>query len=155
MEKLKKILAPTDLSETSLAGVRYALELARSSGAAVTIYHVIGPEELSRAGYRELLKDPIGVTETEVRRFVETHCGDLTLGIETHTTVELGAPESNIVEKANALGADLIVLATHGRTALAHVLLGSVAERVVRHAACPVLTVPARFPKSAGAASAT
>ena len=154
MDKVKKILAPTDFSETSLEGIRYALELARSSGAVVTIYHVIGPEELSRGGYRELLKDPIGVTESELGRFVEMHCGDLTPGIETHTAVELGTPESNIVDKANASGADLIVLATHGRTALAHVLLGSVAERVVRHAACPVLTVPARFPKSA-AASAT
>ncbi len=154
MDKVKKILAPTDLSETSATGVRYALELAKGSGAEVTIYYVIGPEEF-RGGYRELLKDPIGVTESELRRFVETHCGDLTPGIETHIAVELGTPESNIVEKANASGADLIVLATHGRTALAHVLLGSVAERVVRHAACPVLTVRATFPKNAGTARAT
>jgi nucleotide-binding universal stress UspA family protein len=132
MDKLKKLLAPTDLSETSLTGVRYALDLARTSGGEVTIYHVVGPEELSRYGYLGLLKDPIGTTERELQRFVDRYCGDLLPCVETHMAVELGTPETNIVDKAKASAADLIVLATHGRTGLSHVLLGSVAERVVR-----------------------
>jgi nucleotide-binding universal stress UspA family protein len=148
MERLKKILAPTDLSDTSVAGIRYALDLARLSGAEVTIYHVIGPEELRRNGYRELLRDPVGATESELRRFLNYHCGDLLPCVETRTSVELGTPETNIVDRAKASRADLIVLTTHGRTGLAHVLLGSVAERVVRHAECPVLTIrPERFQK--------
>jgi nucleotide-binding universal stress UspA family protein len=152
MENLKKILAPTDLSDTSLTGIRYALDLARISGAEVTIYHVIGPEELERNGYRELLKDPVGATESELRRFLEYHCGDLLPFVETRTAVDLGMPEENIVSKAKASHTDLIILATHGRTGLTHVLLGSVAERVVRNAECPVLTIrPARFQKTRAA----
>jgi nucleotide-binding universal stress UspA family protein len=100
------------------------------------------------------LRDPVGATESELRRFLNYHCGDILPFVETRTSVELGTPETNIVDRARASRADLIVLTTHGRTGLAHVLLGSVAERVVRHAECPVVTVrPARFQKSATGAA--
>jgi universal stress protein A len=68
--------------------------------------------------------------------------------------VEFGMPVDNIVEKAANEGVDLIVMSTHGRTGLEHMILGSVTEKVVARASCPVLVVPHRHPAAAGAKAA-
>ncbi len=141
MDKIKKILAPTDLSDLSLAGMRYALDMARVIGAEVTVYYVVGAEELMRYSHLGLLDDLIGKYDETLRRFVEDHCSDLLPLVDIHTKVELGTADINIVEKAKKDGSDLIVISTHGRTGLSHVLVGSVTERVVRHAPCPVLSI--------------
>jgi nucleotide-binding universal stress UspA family protein len=154
MEKVKKILAPTDLSELSRVGVRHALNLAKAMGAEVTVYLVVGYDELMHYGddmsdnYR--YEPPDHILERyrhALDRFLMDHFSDLIPGIKVHEKVALGAPDRNIVDEAKADGSDLIVLSTHGRTGLSHVLLGSVTEKVVRHAACPVLSV--RPPKIA------
>ena len=69
-------------------------------------------------------------------------------GLRCETAMLVGRPDAEIVARATATGAELIVMGTHGRSGLAHALLGSVAERVVQHAPCPVLIVPKRPEKA-------
>lgn len=150
-KKIKKILAPTDLSELSQAGVRYALNLARAVRAEVTIYHVVSHEEVMQ--YSKEIKGMIAnqtLRPTDhileryrlaLERFVEDHFGDFVPHVKIHAKVELGRPDKNIVEEAEAQASDLIVISTHGRTGLSHVLMGSVTEKVVRHAPCPILSI--------------
>ena len=141
MDKIKKILAPTDLSNLSLPGVRYALDLARTVEAEVTVYHAIDTDELMRYSRLGLLDSLIEKYDVALRRFLEVHCSELLPLVEVQTKVELGRPDVNIVEEAKREGIDLIVISTHGRTGLSHVLVGSVTEKVVRHAPCPVLSI--------------
>jgi nucleotide-binding universal stress UspA family protein len=140
MKKIEKILAPTDLSETSRIGLDYALHLARGWGAEVTVYYVTDAAEL--ANYRAAsLPDLIGKHEQALSRFMQDHYADLLPLVEVRTKVDIGTPTTNIVTVAEKEGADLIVMATHGRTGIAHMLLGSVTEYVVRNAKCPVFSV--------------
>lgn len=154
MVKIKKILAPTDLSDLSLEGVRYALNSARVLGAEVTAYHVIELEELMRYSYLGLLDDLADKYGVALSRFLELHCADLLPLAEVHTKVELGTPDINIVEEAKKEGVDLIVISTHGRTGLSHIVVGSVTERVVRNAPCPVLSIHPESRKAAGRTAA-
>jgi len=141
MNKIKKILAPTDLSDLSISGVRYALSLARTVGAEVTVYHTIEVEEMMHQTTADLLDDVVKKHETAVLRFLKAQCSDLLPGVDVHVKAELGTPDVNIVDEAKNDNADLIVISTHGRTGLSHILVGSVTERVVRHAPCPVLSI--------------
>ncbi len=151
MEKIKKILAPTDLSKLSWVGVRHALEFARAVGAKVTVYHVIGQDELMElsrnvdegidAKYRPYaIHNPLETCERGLSRFLKDHFSDLIPRVEVEEKVELGVPDKNIVKLAKTEGSDLIVISTHGRTGLSRMLVGSVTEKVVRHAPCPVLS---------------
>jgi nucleotide-binding universal stress UspA family protein len=141
MNKIKKILAPTDLSELSLAGVRYALNLARAVGAEVILYHAIEIEELMHRTIPDMLDDVVKNSEKAITRFLKAQCSDLLPGLEVHAKAELGTPDVNIVDEARNENVDLIVISTHGRTGFSHILVGSVTERVVRHAPCPVLSI--------------
>lgn len=150
--KIKKILAPTDLSELSQVGVRYALNLARAVGADVTVYHVVNYDELIQYGEEMkgrvmtslALRPPDNILERyklALARFLSDHFSDLIPWVKIREKVELGRPDENIVEWAKKDGTDLIVISTHGRTGLSHMLMGSVTEKVVRHARCPVLSI--------------
>jgi nucleotide-binding universal stress UspA family protein len=151
MEKISKILAPTDLSELSEAGVRYALNLAKAIGAEVTVYNVVSSEELMHYGERMRdRKTSIGYSppapilekyQAALSAFLEQHFSELMDGVKVHQKVEIGTPEINIVEQATKDGSDLIVISTHGRTGIPHMLLGSVTEKLVRRATCPVLSI--------------
>jgi len=145
MEKISKILAPTDFSELSQAGVRYALELAKAVKAEVTVYHVVSQGELMQY-YNELpvrpLMHPVNTYQQAMSRFMKTHFADLTADVKVHEKVEMGVAEKNIVNLAEEEGMDLIVISTHGRTGMSHMLVGSVTEKVVRLARCPVLSIP-------------
>lgn len=152
MDAIGRILAPTDLSEHSQAGVRYALELAASVHARVIILHV--------APYEEEFPYPLGIGEVSsayvpgpaleeylrarreaLERFVREHFAALMDGLQVSLEVEVGDAAQSIVDKAEAAQADLIVMATHGRTGLGHILIGSITEQVLRHARCPVLSL--------------
>ena len=143
MKKIKKILAPTDLSKLSRAGVRYAMELADAEGAEVVLYYVL------EVGDNALAHDPnLGTPATLFEKherllaeFVEKNFADLADKLKIRRTVEIGSAEKKIVEKAEQERSDLIVMSTHGRTGLDHVLVGSVTERVVGRAPCPVLSI--------------
>ncbi len=152
MHNIKKILAPTDLSKLSLAGLRYAINLARSFGAEVTVYHVINRDEIMQ--FSEQVKrfatavaigrhtaDFLAESQDALSRFLRDNLADLLSLVELRTKVEMGLPYKNIVKRAGDDGADLIVMSTHGRTGFSHILLGSVTEKVVRTALCPVLSI--------------
>ena len=147
MERIKKILAPTDMSELSQAGVRYALDLARRVGAQVTVYHVVSTDELMQQELGGPLSQILERYEQGLQKFLDEHFSDILPLVEVRTKVEIGAPDDNIVQEAEKEGMDMVVLSTHGRTGLSHILVGSVTERVVRHAPCPVLSIR---PKVAG-----
>ena len=144
MPKVKKILAPTDFSELSKRGIRYALEVARDSSAEVIAYHVIDlgeerPEIREPFGpYHDLLKDNRRVLD----KFLHDSFADCIDLVEVRQVVEFGRSFKSIVEIADQENVDMIVMATHGRTGLEHVILGSVAEKVVARSARPVLVIP-------------
>jgi nucleotide-binding universal stress UspA family protein len=152
---IRKILAPTDLSEHSQVGVRYALHLAKAIGAEVTVYHVVGYEELAQ--YGEQMTEKLATDyafrppdcilhrfQIALARFLNDNFSDLVPWVKVREKVEVGKAEENIVQRAKIEGSDLIVISTHGRTGLSHILMGSVTEKVVRNATCPVLSIHAR-----------
>jgi universal stress protein A len=140
MKKIEKILAPTDLSDLSALGVRYALELFRGWGAEVTVYHVTDATELAK--YKaSSLQDLIDKHKNSLSQFLSERFSDLLPLVEVREKVEIGAPAAMIIAEAEKEGSDLIVMSTHGRTGLAHILMGSVTEQVVRNAVCPVFSV--------------
>jgi nucleotide-binding universal stress UspA family protein len=145
VEKIRKILAPTDLSELSLAGLNYALELAQSQGAEVILYYVVGIAENWVSGRDEYEFDPVrGLVEDQrllLDRFVREKVSDHGAKVQMRQIVEIGVPYKAIVEKAEEEGVDMIVMSTHGRTGFDHMLIGGVTEKVVRRANCPVLTI--------------
>ena len=142
MIRLKTILVPTDFSECSEAAVKYGLALAEAFGASVHVLSVVeNPYTLPWA--TEGLSAPIGemLSDWEVqakRRLAETVPAT---GPRTILATCVGSPNVEIVRYAREHQIDLIVLGTHGRGLIGHMLLGSVAERVVRTAPCPVLVV--------------
>jgi len=153
MPKIKKILAPVDLSEFSRLGVGYALDLAQWQQSEVLIFNVITLEETPFPQGRE--EWVVQQTETpkfkkllDQRKklfdgFVRECCADSPLSARISHDIGVGTPYKRIIEKAEKTSADLIVMPTHGRTGLAHMLIGSVTERVLRRAPCPVLVIPA------------
>jgi universal stress protein A len=153
MTKLKKILAPADMSSLCISGIRLAFELAQWQQAEVLIYNVLTVEETPFpqgteewvAQQTELpkLKKSLDGRRKLLDDFISKEFADLIGNANVRQEVEIGTPYKRIVDKAAAEGVDMIVMSTHGRTGLAHMLIGSVTERVLRRAPCPVLAVPA------------
>jgi len=145
MPKVKKILAPTDFSELSKRGIRYALEMARDTSAEVIVYHVIdlGDERPEIHGpygpYHDMREDHRRVLD----KFLSDAFADCIDLVEVRQVVEFGRSYKNIVELAEQENVDVIVMATHGRTGLEHMILGSVTEKVVARSARPVMVIPA------------
>jgi nucleotide-binding universal stress UspA family protein len=142
------LLVPTDFSSGSSAATEYALWLAGRTNAKVIFYHVMEPTVYSVdfALTRPDLSTEVRERANEMlRQLVEEARGR---GIPAEHAVAVGAPFAEIGRAAAERKADLIVMGTHGRTGLSHVVLGSTAERVVRLAPCPVLTVKAPAPSS-------
>lgn len=152
MFKIKKVLAPVDLSSLSKLGVRYALEIANSQDAEVVIYNVLTVEETPfPQGAEEWVAKQTDVPKVkktlerrskQLERFVADEFASFTSNNRVRLEIEIGTPYKKIVEKAKQEGVDMIVMSTHGRTGVMHMLIGSVTERVVRRAPCPVLAVP-------------
>ena len=156
MARVKRILAPTDFSELSKVGIRYALEMARDVSAEVVVYHAIdvGGEWKDKPPKVAAYHDRLEESRRLLEKFVADNFADCIDLVEVRYAVEFGTPHKNIVEKATAEGVDMIVMSTHGRTGLNHIIMGSVAEKVVARATCPVLVVPhdGRRPALAAAA---
>jgi nucleotide-binding universal stress UspA family protein len=141
VEKIRKILAPTDLSDLSLAGVTYALELAQSQGAEVILYYVVGiADHWPRAEF-DPIRDLVADQKRWLDRFVKEQLADLSAQVKVRQIVEIGVAYKRIVEKATEEGVDMIIMSTHGRSGLDHMMIGSVTEKVVRRATCPVLSI--------------
>jgi nucleotide-binding universal stress UspA family protein len=145
----KRILCPIDFSDASRAALETAADLARRFGATLTLLHAYPvPGYTFPDGSFVASSKMLDELADQARRHLEEWkdiAASLGLpGVEAVTAV--GEPAHEIVTWATAHGADLVVVGTHGRTGLTHALMGSVAERVVRRAPCPVLTV--RPPKA-------
>lgn len=138
---LKAILVPIDFSEPSKKALRYAARFAEQFGSTVTLLHVIQPMVYpADFGYPATIVDNL---DSAVREQAEQQLSALTqlFSPAMKCLIRVGQPYHEITIAAKELNADLIVIATHGRTGLRHVLMGSTAERVVRYAPCPVLTL--------------
>jgi nucleotide-binding universal stress UspA family protein len=143
--EIRQILAPTDFSASSKQAVACAYEWARTFGAKLMLLHVLGIEKLPsymgflpQGGAAAILEDLECQARLALTRLLP-QAEDVK--VEVIAQVVTGTPYFKIIEIAQQEKADLIVIATHGRTGLSHFVMGSVAERIVRLAPCPVLTI--------------
>jgi universal stress protein A len=141
----QRILCPVDFSDPSRRALDLAVELAQRLGSTLTVLHVYAPPGyVLPEGYMPAGPEVLAEVELRTRESLEAWQkiaqagGAPTVDIATG----IGPAAGEIVHQARTGGFDLIVVGTHGRTGLAHMVLGSTAERVVRLATCPVLTVP-------------
>ena len=149
-----QILVPTDFSPPSDAALEYARILAAKFGASLHLLHVVddptAESDFVADGFAPTTEDIRDALLTQARARL-AHVMNVADRVHFHGTADavVGMPAPTIVDYAAATGSSLIVMGTHGRTGLAHLLMGSVAEHVVRTAPCPVLTV--RQPTEAAA----
>ena len=145
MPEFKRILLPTDFSATSEIAFNYVLDLAPRKASSVHLLHVIDDASVATAYpdgfYVELPGIRAQLAQEATRRLEEMVECCAGRGVAATASVGVGRPATLILETATNSGTDLIVMGTHGRTGLAHLMLGSVAERVLRVAPCPVLTL--------------
>jgi nucleotide-binding universal stress UspA family protein len=144
---LKRILVPTDFSECSDAALRYGLELARKFGASLHLLHVIqdpATQPWAAEGFAVPLLDAVEQWRKDAQARLEKSVPDADRA-KAIFSCDVASPFPEILRYAAANDIDLIVMGTHGRGGVSHLLLGSIAEKVVRRAPCPVLTV--RYPQ--------
>jgi nucleotide-binding universal stress UspA family protein len=145
MSVRQHILVPVDFSDLSLNGVRTANELAYEE-TRITLLHVYDPEQMRESGTIDLTpRDrglPLNLEKTLLSKLQTLRSNELgsVATVKYEMAVSRFVAEA-ICEQAKKLSVDLVVLTTHGRTGLMHLLMGSVAEEVVRKAPCPVLVV--------------
>jgi len=142
---IKHILVPTDFSEYADQALNYAIQLAQQLQAHITLLHIIdtaplgvveGATMLPPSYWQELETDIEQIMEESLKRLHD-------VGLQGETVIVHGVPFQTIVDTAEDKGADVIIMGTHGRTGLPHAIIGSVAEKVVRLAPCPVLVTRA------------
>ena len=151
--KLTRILAPTDFSNFSGFALEWAAYIAQCMKADLVLLHVI-PEEEGKIveeimGEGAVIRIPKGIREDVVKdrqkklkdQYNMVVSREIKSILRVEETTRIGLPFLEIIKVAKEKEVDLIVMGTHGRTGLAHVFIGSVAEKVVHHAHCPVLTV--------------
>jgi nucleotide-binding universal stress UspA family protein len=143
MIAIKNILCPTDFSSYSDHALSYAMEFAGRFGATVHVHHALNVPYMAMA--YEIGPDVVAAREIAEKTAKEGLAekarllSEAGVAVETHLTV--GTPFVDVVTLAREKSIDLIIIATHGRSALKQVFMGSTAERVVRKAPCPVLSV--------------
>jgi nucleotide-binding universal stress UspA family protein len=156
IQNVKKILAPIDFSEISIEAMRAAMELAKGIGAEVHLAHIIAPHHhfiplplaTNAEQSRELVREAamLEQAEEELKRIKKDEFGD---SKNVVTFAEVGHPVQKLLDYAKRNEIDLIMLATHGRTGAEHLVIGSVAEKLVRYAPCSVLVYRRRKPTTA------
>ena len=151
MIKIKKVLHPTDFSDNSKDALEYALAVCAWEKAELVLLHVCESFEFTPPEYymdeaevARQLKTRLNAVKKMLDEIAARHRGAVP---ETTTVAIGGKPCAEILRYAEERGVDMIVLGTHGRTGLAHFLIGSTAERVVRTSSCPVLTIRAATPE--------
>jgi nucleotide-binding universal stress UspA family protein len=146
MNAIHKILVPTDFSPHADEAFRVAQTLARAVGAEVILFHVARPPAVVSEGGK-LLANPGKADAANLwDRFHSLQPADPKVRVEHEVIVADRPRGGHILDVLDKLGCDLIVMGTHGRTGLEHLLFGSVAEEVVRLARCPVMVVKAPAP---------
>lgn len=147
MFNIKNILLPTDFSNTSLSAADYAVELAVKYGAKIHLLHVLEktPPILAIRSLDLSQEKIIKSFEEEGKKQLENAAKKIKKGktenFEFELVLKKGIDYEQIVKYSKDHKIDIIVIATHGRTGLVHTLLGSVAEKVIRYAKCPVLVI--------------
>jgi nucleotide-binding universal stress UspA family protein len=144
--KLARILVPTDFSPLSLRALDDAADLGKATGARILLLHCLEPIYLAAAADLYGPGMNLRMLQEERRRAAEKRLERLARSLEKRgvafQTLLAGGPAAAVIlETAKKRGADLIAMSTHGRSGLSHLFMGSVAEKVVRGAPCPVLTV--------------
>ncbi|MBI4621347.1 MAG: universal stress protein [Desulfobacterales bacterium] len=149
MVEIKKILVPIDFSDFSIRALKYGVALARHFGAKICLLHVISQELLNEI---KTVRGFLGEDDSP-GEFLERKKRDINEKIEKIVNgetdqalfegqlIEVGIPAEEIIRVAKERKVDLVVIATRGRSGLSHILMGSVAEKVVRRSPCPVLSV--------------
>lgn len=143
MIAVKKILVPTDFSDCSAAAVTYGRAMASVFGATLHLLHVV-QDPYTQPWAAEAFPAPLGDLLEQWEQQAEARLKEQIPEAERDSAViatVIGSPFYEIIRYADEQKVDLIVIGTHGRGPLGHMLLGSVAEKVVRKAPCPVLTV--------------
>lgn len=139
---IKRILVPIDFSKHSLKAARYAVRFAEQFGAGICLLYVLEKPTYMRGEHGVALsvprKEMIKRAESKLYSLANDEIAEL---VPVNAQVRTGKPFDQIVKLAKSKQVDLIIIATHGYTGLKHALMGSTAERVVRHAPCPVLVV--------------
>ncbi|MGE5215691.1 MAG: universal stress protein [Chloroflexota bacterium] len=143
MPIVKRILAPTDFSELSAKGVRYAFQTAKEIGAEVVVLNVVVLDETNSVRKPEMEQH-----KQRLADFVAKNSADLGADLKIRQIVDPGQPYGAIVSCAENEQIDLIVISSHGRTGLSRMLIGSVTDKVLRGAPCPILVVPSGPAKS-------
>ncbi len=143
MIKIKTILCPLDYSKGSLAALDYALHFALRETAKLCIMHVVDVRHIE--GYTPL-ESNLPYPDSEAIARMKKELGErvpyeVRGKVSVESIVTVGIPVVEIINVAKEKGVDVIVMGTHGRTGIAHMIVGSVAENVVRRSLCPVLTV--------------
>jgi nucleotide-binding universal stress UspA family protein len=146
MREINRILCPVDLSDVSRDAINHAVLLARWYKAKITALHVCNPLVVPETDFMLFGFGPRPVlTDNEVKQAREQvlRCFR-SAGPDVEVLIDSGQPAHQILERAKSLPADVVVIGTHGAGGFEHLLLGSVTEKVIRQATCPVLTVPPR-----------
>jgi nucleotide-binding universal stress UspA family protein len=146
--KISKILVPTDFSTGAQEALDYGVDLFAGGGVEIVVLHVIEPLYYATPADLYGASANLSMLLDEQTRVAKEQLAQLARRLEKRrlrirTVLQTGSPYQLILETADKLKVDLIVMATHGRTGLSHLLMGSVAEKIVRAARCPVLTVRA------------
>ena len=147
MIEIRRILCPIDFSDDSRHALAHATAVASWYGAAITLLHVSHPEAFTNPPllFDELPRGPamiegaLRAAEEEMPKWSQSVSA---AGVGVETLIERGSPVRHILERAAALSADLVVMGTHGRGGFERLVLGSVTEKVLRKAPCPVMAVP-------------
>jgi universal stress protein A len=140
IQLFRKILCPIDFSEHSLAALDVALRVARQNDAVLCLLNV-APTPAGEAGFQPVPMDHYPYVEKDRRAQLKKLARErIPAAVRSETLVVSGDPAERVLETARGIAADLIVMGTHGRRGLSHIVLGSVAERVVRESPIPVLT---------------
>jgi nucleotide-binding universal stress UspA family protein len=149
MIEIRRILCPIDFSDHSRDALRHAIAIARWYESTVTVLYVFSPAPVASFGPGAAVFEPIVLTAVDqdqlladTKAFAET---DRAQGVSIEAVVRQGNAAGQILEQAATMPADLLVIGTHGRSGVERLLLGSVAEKVLRKASCPVMAVPRRL----------
>ena len=150
MIEIRRILCPVDFSDHSRRALDHAVAIARWYKSTVTVLQVYSPVPVAAFGPGPVVFEPMVLTAVDrdqlladVRTFAETESAP---EVPLEAVVREGNTAGEILEQATSMKADLLVMGTHGRSGFERVVLGSVAEKVLRKASCPVMTVPRRLP---------
>lgn len=150
MIEIRRILCPVDFSDHSRRALDHAIAIARWYESTVTVLRVFSAAPVAAFGPGPVVLEPIVLTSVDrdqlladTKAFAETESAP---GITIEALVREGNAAEEILEQATSMKADLLVIGTHGRSGFERLVLGSVAEKVLRKANCPVMTVPKRLP---------